>query len=150
MTHGKVEIRAKASQEVDGAGPCFLLWPATNDHWPPEVDILETPHGRGMFTNHWAGPNGEDTYETTQFDLDYSQWHVYGLEWTPERLTMTVDGQVMKTYTGHIPTEAMSIGLQGHVGGANDAWYGNANATGVNHVDIAVDYVKAYEYSPVG
>ncbi|MBD0271191.1 MAG: family 16 glycosylhydrolase [Acetobacteraceae bacterium] len=150
MTHGKVEIRAKASQEVDGAGPCFLLWPATNDHWPPEVDILETPHGRGMFTNHWAGPNGEDTYESEHFDLDYSQWHVYGLEWTPDRLTMTVDGVVMGEITGNIPTEAMSIGLQGHVGGANDAWYGNANATGVNHVDIAVDYVKAYEYSPVG
>jgi beta-glucanase (GH16 family) len=150
MTHGKVEIRAKASQEVDGAGPCFLLWPASNDHWPPEVDILETPHGNGMFTNHWAGPNGEDTYESEHFDLDYSQWHVYGLEWTPDRLTMTVDGVVMGEITGNIPTEAMSIGLQGHVGGANDGWYGNANATGVNHVDIAVDYVKAYEYSPVG
>ena len=150
FTYGKVEIRAKASQEVDGAGPCFLLWPASNDHWPPEVDILETPHGRGMFTNHWAGPNGEDTYETTQFDLDYSQWHVYGLEWTPDRLAMTVDGQVVKTYTGHIPTEAMSVGLQGHVGAADDGWYGSPNGTGVNHVDIAVDYVRVSEYAPLG
>jgi predicted xylan-binding protein with Ca-dependent carbohydrate-binding module/glycosyl hydrolase family 16 len=149
FTYGKVEIMAKASQEVDGAGPCFLLWPASNDHWPPEVDILETPHGRGMFTNHWAGPNGEDVYETTQFDLDYSQWHVYGLEWTPERLVMTVDGQVMKTYTGHIPTEAMSVGLQGHVGAADDGWYGSPNGTGVDHVDIAVDYVRVYEYAPL-
>ena len=150
FTYGKVEIRAKASQEVDGAGPCFLLWPASNDHWPPEVDILETPHGRGMFTNHWAGPNGEDTYETTQFDLDYSQWHVYGLEWTPNRLTMTVDGQVMKTYTDHIPSEPMVVGLQGHVGGPNDGWYGNANATGVNRVDISVDYVRVFPLNDTG
>ncbi|MBD0271589.1 MAG: family 16 glycosylhydrolase, partial [Acetobacteraceae bacterium] len=150
MTHGKVEIRAKASQEVDGAGPCFLLWPATNDHWPPEVDILETPHGNGMFTNHWAGPKGEDTYESEHFDIDYSQWHVYGLEWTPDRLTMTVDGVVMGEITGNIPTEAMSIGLQGHVGGANDGWYGNANASGADHVDIAVDYVRVYELAPLG
>ena len=150
FTYGKVEIRAKASQEVDGAGPCFLLWPASNDHWPPEVDILETPHGRGMFTNHWTGPNGEDTYETTQFDLDYSQWHVYGLEWTPNRLTMTVDGQVMKTYTDHIPSEPMVVGLQGHVGGPNDGWYGNANATGVNRVDISVDYVRVFPLNDTG
>ena len=40
--------------------------------------------------------------------------------------------------------------VRGLDAGANDAWYGDANATGVDHVDIAVDYVKAYEYSPVG
>ena len=148
--YGKVEIRAKVSQEVDGAGPCFLLWPASNDHWPPEVDILETPHGDGMFTNHWAGPDGEDVYASTHFDVDTTQWHVYGVEWTPERLTMTLDGKAIKTLTDHIPTEAMTVGLQGHVGGADDAWYGNANASGADRVDIAVDYVRVYEYSPVG
>ena len=149
FTYGKVEIRAKTSQEVDGAGPCFLLWPAGNDHWPPEVDILETPHNQGMFTNHWAGPNGEDVYESTQFDLDHSQWHVYGLEWTPDHLTMTIDGKAVKTYTGHIPNEPMTVGLQGHVGAPGD-WYGNPNGSGVNHVDIAVDYVRVSEYSPMG
>jgi beta-glucanase (GH16 family) len=150
FTYGKVEIRAKASQEVDGAGPCFLLWPASNDHWPPEVDILETPHGQGMFTNHWAGPEGEDVYESTFFDVDTTQWHVYGLEWTPERLTMTVDGEVMGETTANIPSEAMTVGLQGHVGTADDGWYGSPNGTGVDRLDIAVDYVRVYEYSPVG
>ena len=132
-----------------GAGPCFLLWPATNDHWPPEVDILETPKGGGMFTNHWVGPNGDgdDAYDATQFDLSYDQWHVYGLEWTPDRLTMTVDGKVIKTLTDHIPTEAMSIGFQGHVGAANDDWYGGSpNGSGVSQIDIAIDYVRVYDY----
>jgi beta-glucanase (GH16 family) len=27
--YGRVEIRAKTSVEVEGAGPCFLLWPST-------------------------------------------------------------------------------------------------------------------------
>ncbi|MBL6082777.1 family 16 glycosylhydrolase, partial [Belnapia sp. T18] len=94
FTYGKVEIMAKVSQEVWGAGPCFLLWPAKSDTWPPEIDILETPKGQGMFTNHWQGPggNGDDRYATKVFDLDFDQWHVYGLEWTPDRITMTVDG----------------------------------------------------------
>jgi hypothetical protein len=43
FTYGKVEIRAKASQELVAAGPVFLLWPAADDHWPPEVNIPETP-----------------------------------------------------------------------------------------------------------
>ncbi|HEX2224314.1 MAG TPA: carbohydrate-binding domain-containing protein, partial [Thermoanaerobaculia bacterium] len=149
FTYGKVEIRAKASEEVWGAGPCFLLWPASNDHWPPEVDILETPKGKGMFTNHWQGPKGDhdDQYESVFFDLDYDQWHVYGLEWTPERLTLTVDGKHIHTFTENIPTEAMSIGLQGHVGAAHDSWYGGSpNGTGVSSIDIFVDYVRVYDY----
>jgi beta-glucanase (GH16 family) len=148
LLYGKVEIAAKVSQEVWGAGPCFLLWPSSNDHWPPEVDILETPKGKGMFTNHWQGPGGnnDDEYASHIFDLDYSQYHVYGLEWTPDRLTMTVDGKAVKTFTDHIPHERMSVGLQGHVGTANDGWYGSPNGTGVNSVDIAVDYVRVYDW----
>ncbi|WP_135466280.1 carbohydrate-binding domain-containing protein [Crenalkalicoccus roseus] len=149
FTYGKVEIRAKASEVVWGAGPCFLLWPASNDHWPPEVDILETPKGRGMFTNHWQGPGGDhdDHYESHLFDLDYSQWHVYTLEWTPSRLTLLVDGQHVKTFTENIPTGPMSIGLQGHVGAAKDEWYGGSpNGSGVDQVQIFVDYVRVYDY----
>jgi beta-glucanase (GH16 family) len=148
LLYGKVEIAAKVSQEVWGAGPCFLLWPSSNDHWPPEVDILETPKGKGMFTNHWQGPGGnnDDEYASHNFDLDYSQYHVYGLEWTPDRLTMTVDGKAVKTFTDHIPHERMSVGLQGHVGTADDGWYGSPNGTGVNSVDIAVDYVRVYDW----
>jgi beta-glucanase (GH16 family) len=149
FTYGKVEIMAKVSQEVWGAGPCFLLWPQNSDTWPPEIDILETPKGGGMFTNHWQGPggNGDDRYASKLFDLDLDQWHVYGLEWTPDRITMTVDGEVMGTFTGNIPSQKMTVGLQGHVGAAGETWYGGSpNGTGVNHVDIAVDYVKVYDW----
>jgi hypothetical protein len=149
FTYGKVEIMAKVSQEVWGAGPCFLLWPEKSGTWPPEIDILETPKGQGMFTNHWQGPggNGDDVYATKLFDLDFDQWHVYGLEWTPDRITMTVDGEVMGSFTNNIPSQKMTIGLQGHVGATGETWYGGSpNGTGVNHVDIAVDYVKVYDW----
>jgi beta-glucanase (GH16 family) len=149
FTYAKVEIMAKVSQEVWGAGPCFLLWPEKSDTWPPEIDILETPKGQGMFTNHWQGPggNGDDVYASKLFDLDFDQWHVYGLEWTPDRITMTVDGEVMGSFTNNIPNQKMTVGLQGHVGASGETWYGGSpNGTGVNHVDIAVDYVKVYDW----
>jgi Ca2+-binding RTX toxin-like protein len=143
LVHGRVEIRAKASAEVVGAGPVFLLWPAGNDHWPPEVDILETPGGDGMFTNHWAGPGGEDLYDHTVFELDYSQWHTYVLDWTPSRLTLYVDGEEIHAVTQNIPSEAMSLGLQGYVGAAGEGWYGGSpNGSGAGSVDISVDWVR--------
>ncbi len=146
-TYGKVDIRAKASQEVTGAGPVFLLWPASNDRWPPEVDILETPKANGMFTNHWVGSDGGDRYESYHFDVDFSQWHVYSLEWTPSRLTLNIDGWHIHTFSNHIPTEPMAIGLQAFVASANESWYGGSpNGSGVNHVDIAVDYVRVYDW----
>jgi beta-glucanase (GH16 family) len=144
-----VEIKAKVSPGVVGAGPCFLLWPASRDHWPPEVDILETSHGRGQFTNHWVGPNGngDNRYDYTEFPLDPTQWHRYGLEWTPDRLTMTVDDKVMKTLTDHIPNEPMSVALQGYVGSAADTWYGGSpNASGVSLVGVDVDYVHVNQW----
>ena len=146
--YGKVEIRAKASEEVVGAGPCFLIWPQHDDHWPPEVDILETPKGDGLFTNHWQGPsgNGDNQQQPYQFPLDYSQWHTYGLEWTPTRLSMLVDGQVIKTMTDHIPSEMMSVALMGFVGAPGQTWYGGAPPASFNHLGIDVDYVRIYDF----
>jgi beta-glucanase (GH16 family) len=149
FTYGRVEIRAKVSEEVTGAGPCFLLWPSSADKWPPEIDILETPQGEGMFTNHWqgAGGDGDDEYEAHHFDLDSSQWHTYALEWAPDHMTLFVDGEEVHTFTGNIPTEEMSIALQGHVGTADDGWYLSPNDSGVNNVDISVDWVRVSQYT---
>jgi Ca2+-binding RTX toxin-like protein len=148
FTYGKVEIMAKMSAEVTGMGPCFLLWPAANGVWPPELDILETPKGNGMATQHWPDPvTGGDVYESHIYDIDLTQWHVYGLEWTPDRVTMTVDGQAMHTYTQNIPTQKMTVGLQGHVGAPGDTWYGGVpGADAPNRYDIMVDFVRVYDW----
>lgn len=149
FTYGKVEIMAKVDPGVVGAGPCFLLWPASRDHWPPEVDILETPHGHGQFTNHYQGPNGngDNQYDYTEFPLDPTQSHRYGLEWTPDHMTMTVDDKVVKTLTDHIPTEPMSVALQGYVASSADTWYGGSpNASGVSLVGVDVDYVHVNQW----
>jgi Ca2+-binding RTX toxin-like protein len=149
FTYGKVEIMAKMGAEVTGMGPVFLLWPAAQGVWPPELDILETPKGDGMVTQHWADPKtGGDIYESHNYDIDLTQWHVYGLEWTPTRVTMTVDGQAIHTYTQNIPNQKMTVGLQGHVGSPADTWYGGVPGPNVpGHYDIMVDFVRVYDWN---
>jgi Ca2+-binding RTX toxin-like protein len=153
FTYGRVEVRAKTSAEVIGAGPCFLLWPA-NDSWPPEIDFLETPaSGNGMFTNHWPGPGGGPAgrgYTSKEWALDHSQWHTYTLDWFPDRITLYVDGQHIHTFTDNIPTMPMSIALQGHVGRADDNWYLSPNGRGQDYVEIEVDYVKVEQWTGGG
>jgi beta-glucanase (GH16 family) len=146
--YGKVEILAKASEAANGTGMTFLLWPSSNDHWPPEVDILETPQGQGLGTNHWQGPNGngDNQQETFPFAVDITQWHTYGLEWTPDHMTWLVDGTAVGTTTAHIPNELMSLDLMGYVGSATQTWFGGAPAASVMHVGIDIDSVKIFDY----
>ncbi len=148
FTYGKVEIMAKMSAEVTGMGPVFLLWPEAQGVWPPELDILETPKGDGMATQHWPDPvTGGDVFKSHIYDIDLTQWHVYGLEWTPDRVSMTVDGQVMYTFTENIPHIKMTVGLQGHVGAPADTWYGGVpGADAPNRYDIMVDFVRVYDW----
>ncbi|CAH2602002.1 Family 16 glycosylhydrolase [Rhodovastum atsumiense] len=147
ITYGRVEIRAKLGWELKGAGAVFLLWPTTPNVWPPEVDILETPNGKGMFTVHWAGPSGEDKYRSQLFDLDLTQWHTYTTDWTPDGVRLYIDDTLICTETNHVPSQAMSVGLQGHVGAASELWYGGSpNASGVKHFGIEVGYVSMAQW----
>jgi len=143
-TYGRFEVRAKVDWGPGTAG-AILLWPS-DDSWPPEVDILETP-GRNRdtasFTNHWAGAGGRDTYESHDFGVDVSQWHTYALDWTADRLTYSIDGRQMFTTTQNVPHQPMSLGLMGWVAQPGDAWFGGAPGAGTpNQVDMHVDWVR--------
>ncbi|WP_162530411.1 carbohydrate-binding domain-containing protein [Rhodovastum atsumiense] len=148
ITCGRVEIRAKASMELNGAGPVLLLWPTNLNHWPPEVNLLETPRKDGLFTVHWPGPNGEDQFRSQIYKIDYSQWHTYTADWTPDAVKLYVDGRLVATQTGHSPKEAMSVGVNGNVASKSEVWYGGSpNASGVRHVDFKVDYISMAQWT---
>jgi hypothetical protein len=57
-----------------------------------------------------------------------------------------VDGKEVHTFTNNIPTEEMSIALQGHVGRADDGWYFSPNDSGVDKVDVSVDWVRVQQH----
>ena len=101
--YGRIEARIK-STGTTGTWPAF--WTLGQDYqkigWPGcgEIDIHEgngglpksnwgTIHGY----NYW--PGGAKTLSTSIME----DWHVYGLEWKPNYIAFTMDGQVYKTIT---------------------------------------------------
>jgi beta-glucanase (GH16 family) len=74
QTYGRFEVRAKVDQG-QGTSGAIVMWP-TDNSYPPEVDLLETPEGnrsQAHFTYHWDA--GYDAYESHGYDVDTSQWH---------------------------------------------------------------------------
>jgi outer membrane protein OmpA-like peptidoglycan-associated protein len=98
---------------VTGPGPTQveLLWPKVG--WPPEIDFNESYGGdtSSTATVHYTSANQEDQRELS---IDLTQWHTWGVIWTPQSITYTVDGSVWGTVTvaSEIPDQPMTLDLQ--------------------------------------
>ncbi|MFY9782171.1 MAG: glycoside hydrolase family 16 protein [Acidimicrobiales bacterium] len=113
QTYGAYFVRSR----VTGAGPTNveLLWPTEN--WPPEIDFNETGGDttQTTATNIWAlNSSGSKEQQQDDLTIDMTQWHTWGVIWTPSSITMTVDGQVWGTFTNpsEIPSQPMTLDLQ--------------------------------------
>jgi len=87
-TYGAYFIRSR----VTGPGPTQveLLWPTGK--WPPEVDFNESggTTSQTSATLHFGSNNGQDQ---RRLNIDLTQWHTWGVIWTPTSVTYTVDGR---------------------------------------------------------
>jgi len=108
QTYGKYVVRAKFDRSST-VEHCMLLWPLSG--WPPEVDFSEGPTSKGvMATSHWASSNSQ-MHAFKQVDM--TQWHTYGVEWTPTRLLFTIDGLGWASMGGSaVPHQAMKLAIQ--------------------------------------
>jgi len=108
-TYGAYVVRSK----VTGAGPTQveLLWPTTG--WPPEIDFDETNGSTGysMATLHY-GSNNLQVHST--MNIDMSQWHTWGVIWTANSVSYTLDGRVWAQVndTAEVPHQPMTLDIQ--------------------------------------
>ncbi len=155
FTYGKVEARIKLPS---GQG----LWPAfwmlgsniSSIGWPKsgEIDIMErvnhNPYVNG--TVHWdAGGHAE--YGRVSGNLDFSQFHVYSIEWDSKYIRWFVDGQQFNEFyieNGTGNTEEFQrpffLLLNLAVGGN---WPGSPNNSTPFPSQMLVDYVRVYQDS---
>jgi beta-glucanase (GH16 family) len=145
VTYGSVEFRARFD-EGQGTSAAVLLWPSSNE-WTDEVDIIETNRAERdgfAFTNH-GDPNVSLDIE----GVDLTQWHDYRLDWTPGSLKLFIDGEERGHITTDVPDQPMSIGLQGHVHGANESWFGGApDGSTPDRVETEIDWVRLSSWTP--
>jgi hypothetical protein len=122
-TYGAFFVRSR----VTGAGPTQveLLWPQSGD-WPPEIDFNETLGSATATTAtiHWSSANSQ--FHSSLNDIDMTQWHTWGVIWTPSSITYTVDGQVWASVSSNqaqIPDVPMHLALQQQTWcGASPVW----------------------------
>ena len=154
QTYGKWEVRAKMNNGK-GIAPVLLLWPQSNN-WPTdgEIDFAEdggqNPRSTDYMSLHYSGACGSDhdcqTQQTTS--VDWSQWHTYGVEWTPGKVVFTLDGKNVGTITSNVPTGPMHLAMQDQMEGSSicGGWEACTDAATPAEVDFDIDWVV--DYSP--
>lgn len=157
--YGYIEARAKLPQ---GTGTWPAIWMLPTDWqyggWPAsgEIDIMEhVGYNQGMVHgtvhteafNHRIGTQKGDSIMVPNV---HEQFHVYAIDWSPEKIDFMVDGTVYNTFTnedtGHEawPFDQpfhllLNLAVGGNWGGAK----GVDEEIWPQHMEI--DYVRVYE-----
>jgi beta-glucanase (GH16 family) len=106
FTYGLIQISAKLPY---GPGLWPALWlAATNDQWPPELDIMEHWYSEPQMKvyDHTVGKSYVGGPVPTPANLS-TGFHTYSLMWNKDRVTWYLDGVQVYTTTSHVPQQAM-------------------------------------------
>jgi hypothetical protein len=129
-----VRMQADYQPSNEWFSDIFLLWP-TNLQWPPEIDVYEDRGDRSRTYASLINTVGDacgaaptfaclTPYEQTNGPAggvanSDTDWHTYGVEWTPSGVSWLIDGNVIfsapasQTPSGaQQPALAMDIALQ--------------------------------------
>jgi len=155
FTYGKIEIRAKLPSG-GGTWPAFWMLGANIDTvgWPScgEVDIMEhvgNNEGTVQSAMHTPSSFGNTQNKGAQFVSNVTtEFHLYELEWTADKMVFSVDGKVHYTYQPAVrnsstwPFDAdqfiiLNIAMGGNLGGIIDSNFETST--------MEIDYVRVYQ-----
>ena len=181
IQYGYIEAKIKTPMD-NGAWPAFWIKTTTNlpdrkeKNWFAEVDIMEAcgnTCGTG-YTNatyhkwqEYSNWHGSGTYFHQQtsgispkvFKPNPNEWHIYALLWTPEKMTIYYDGQIVSElgirdeddFSPNV--DDMYKGMQGF----REPAYFILSQGGTSYADTSampfheqVDYVRVYQKSGEG
>ncbi len=166
FTYGRFLWRAKLPP---GSGTWPALWMlgenATTIGWPAsgEIDVMEHVGkwpGQVLSALHTTSSHGDTQNKgTTQISNIHSEFHIYELQWTPDKLVFLVDGTPHYTYNPTVKNAAtwpfnapffiiMNIAMGGGLG--SDPQYETGGLrNGIDPVltqaKMEVDYVRVYQ-----
>jgi hypothetical protein len=131
-----------------GLWPAFWMQPADGS-WPPEIDIMEAyPNSNGaspgpssyMSSLHYGPGHQVINLKTDLGHAINDEWHTYGVDWRPDALRFTLDGEQVALITENIPDKPMYLILDLAVG----SWSTLADGTTPDRALMEIDWVRAY------
>jgi beta-glucanase (GH16 family) len=144
--YGRWEARVR-SEKGNGYGPVMLLWPDAED-WPEggEIDIMEIPKGdrtKASFTVHWGEDNNQDGKSVQG---DFTQWHTFAVEWTPDRIVGYLDGREFyrNEDSDAQPPRSMHFAMQQDIGPYGKDWIPARDESTPAECTFEVDWVRIY------
>ena len=159
--YGKVECRLKTNPFKGNFPACWMMPAHPKDGWPKcgEIDIFEqiNTENRAYHTVHsnWTYNMKQKTNPKSSSNeyADMNQYHVYGLEWGPTKISWFLDGKEVFNYkkqagnanaieNGQWPFDQnFYLILNQSVGKGN--WAANPD---INHVyETNVDYIRVWQ-----
>jgi beta-glucanase (GH16 family) len=158
--YGRIEARIK-QPGTNGFVPAFWMMPV-DDHygwWPlgGEIDIMEHPTNfvdricSGVHFGDYDLITGSGTSGATiQVPDAETTFHIYAIEWTPDKIDFYIDEQKYFTFKNEYSgfetwpfDQPFYVIFDLAVGGS---WVGSPDATTVFPAVMEVDYVRVYQY----
>ncbi len=157
--YGKFEIRAKLP-EGQGLWPAIWMLPTENVYggWPQsgEIDIMElvghepdVVHGTIHYGPEWPDNRSRGHYYTLSNGKFSDDFHIFTIEWTPDRITWYMDDNFILFVTpGNLSPYIWPFDQKFHlllnvaVGGQ---WPGSPDHTTEFPQEMIVDYIRVYE-----
>jgi len=155
FTYGRVEVRAKLPT---GGGTWPAIWMLGSSigsvGWPAcgEVDIMEhVGNNQGHVSSAMHTPSsfgGTVNHDSQFFDNVSSEFHVYAVEWTSEKMVFSVDDKVHYTYNPPTKNSStwpyyepqfiiLNVAMGGGFGGTIDSDFSSST--------MEIDYVRVYQ-----
>jgi beta-glucanase (GH16 family) len=152
FTYGRVEVRAKLPA---GGGTWPAIW-MLGESWPEEswpgvgeMDIMEFAGNRPNTISsalHFPGNSGGNaiTGEVSDAGDVTSEFHIYEVEWTEEKISFLMDGDIHLEFDNNDSTPFQKdfyLLLNVAMGGS----YGGTIADDFQESSMEIDYLKVYK-----
>lgn len=134
---GRIEAKIKLNNSGKVSHAFWML----GDKILPEVDIFKSVNGKLLLSNIWGNIAEKDGVHKLSKKIGASRFSsdffIYTLDWSPERLRWKINGLEVASITESVPQENMYFVLSSGIFGGNPN--GSLPST------MEVDWVKVYE-----
>ncbi|MFW9969685.1 MAG: glycoside hydrolase family 16 protein [Candidatus Odinarchaeota archaeon] len=150
--YGYFELRAKGLKTSANHVALWMIGYEDSPEKSSEIAIFELvgshassgSSGVRYGVHPWGDPNIQDEFYEDFFDINITQYHIYGLEWTPTHLDFYIDNIKIRTIN-QSPQYPMQFLLSIFEHRFEGAWTGQYNPNDPYPKKFIIDYFRAYQ-----